>query len=622
MKHVLPWLVLLGLLSGCLPVRRDTPTTVDEDDTAVEDAVDDAGDVSGTTGDAKGDAKDTGDTAQAPVLGCKLDADCTAYNGPCQTGTCDTTTGICVTTPAADDSNCVGVSDMCATSLTCKTGACVKVPLNCDDNNPCTVDTCDPATGCSSSTTPLPKTCGPKKDQACTCDDGDACTLTDVCVGTTCKGKTRTCDDLNACTSDACDSVSGCTFTAKPANSVCDDGDALCTNGDKCVAGVCVGTPVNCPTGGNKCNVATCDKDHGGCLVAANADAPCNDGDPCTDKDVCDATDPLNGQCMGKSKDCNDKNDCTDDACDNATGCTHTPNAATTCTAGGTCAAMGTCNAGVCNAPASACDDGNICTDDACDAKKGCVHTANTAKCNDGNACTYGESCSAGVCGGSLDVSTDDGNECTVDTCSPTKGPSWTVSGNGVGCGVGKSCTGGICQPNKAADGICPADGGLCAAADAACISTCTTKACGDALVTCDGDTGCGIITACIDVCSDAACKLTCLVPGADPWNFPTSLQIWLNIQWCRGAQCIANGWSGKPCVPGLPSYATCAAGCESAMCLKAAFTCEVTNGCVTQRNCLSLCAGSAGCEANCLADPAATLAAKSLLQCTQQLCQ
>ncbi len=634
MKHVLPWLVLLGLLSGCLPARRDTAAV--EDDAVVDDTVDPGDDVTGTTGDVKGDVKTDVAPKDVPVLGCKADADCQAFTDPCHTATCDKATGLCVATAVADDAPCLSVDDKCAVSTTCKAGACVAVPINCDDSNPCTVDTCDPASGCV--TAALPKTCGPKKDQACTCSDGDACTLTDICQGTTCVGKAMTCDDKNACTDDACDPKVGCTKTAKPENSACDDGDDLCTNGDKCVAGACTGTAVVCPTGGNACNVATCDKNHGGCLVAANLDAPCNDGDPCTDGDKCDATDPLNGECKGTAKDCNDKNECTDDACDNATGCTHTPNAATTCSVSGTCASTGVCEAGVCKAPASACDDGNVCTDDACDAKKGCTHTNNASKCNDGNACTYGESCSAGVCGGSLDVSQDDGNDCTESplVCSPSTGPTWTIRGNGVGCGTGKSCTGGICQPNKAADGICgatetnnsvPADcsadgGGPCAASDTACINTCTAKACADATVACDGDTGCGTITTCVDACSDSGCKLACLVPGSDPWNFPTSLQIWLNIQWCRGAQCIASGWSGKPCVPGTPSYATCAAGCESALCLQTALTCEVTNGCAAQRACLAPCAADPVCEAKCVADPAATAAAKALLACSQKVCQ
>ncbi len=638
MKHVLPWLVLMGLATGCLPTRRDVTAAVGDD--AVDDAAVDDGAAGDATDDGKADGKDTGGDTPAvdvPVLGCKVDADCTGYNDPCHTATCDAASGLCKAMPAADDSPCVGVDDKCAASALCKAGACVKTPASCDDGNPCTVDSCDPATGCSTAAVPVPKTCGPNKDQPCGCDDLNACTVGDVCVDTTCKGTAVVCDDKNDCTTDSCDaSGTGCSSTKKVENSVCDDGDAHCTTGDKCISGVCTGTPVTCPPDSNACNISKCIDFLGGCQTAAYDGAACDDGDPCTEKDVCNAIDPANGACAGKPKDCDDKSECTDDACVPGTGCTHTPNTATTCKLGDICAPNGTCNAGTCTPPATACDDGNVCTDDACDPKKGCLHTNNAGKCNDGNACTYSEACSGGVCGGSLDVSTDDGNDCTVDACDPLTGPSWTIKNNGVGCGTGKSCTGGICQPSSPCgdticaatekSGTCPADcpisGGQCNVTDAACISTCTTKVCGDAMTACvDGDDGCATMLTCTNACTDATCRAACLLSTSLP-GFPTSLQLWLNVQWCQSAQCLGNGWAGKPCVPATPEYATCAPGCESALCLQTSLACELTNGCPAQRTCLGACAADPVCEANCAADPAATAAAKALLLCSMKLCQ
>ena len=46
------------------------------------------------------------------------------------------------------------------------------------------------------------------------------------------------------------------------------------------------------------------------------------------------------------------------------------------------------------------CDDGNSCTDDACDPVVGCVHTNSTAACTDGNACTTNDRCTGGTCVG------------------------------------------------------------------------------------------------------------------------------------------------------------------------------------------------------------------------------
>jgi hypothetical protein len=47
---------------------------------------------------------------------------------------------------------------------------------------------------------------------------------------------------------------------------------------------------------------------------------------------------------------------------------------------------------------AGGCDDGNPCTDDACDPATGCQHVPNAASCSDGAACTVGDSCVAGQC--------------------------------------------------------------------------------------------------------------------------------------------------------------------------------------------------------------------------------
>ncbi len=97
--------------------------------------------------------------------------------------------------------------------------------LDCDDGVACTVDACDPASGCTH--TP---------DHAA-CDDATACT-TDTCdpAGGCIHADAGTCDDGNGC-ADACISGVGCVHDIAP----CDDGDA-CTVGDSCTAAGCTGT--------------------------------------------------------------------------------------------------------------------------------------------------------------------------------------------------------------------------------------------------------------------------------------------------------------------------------------------------------------------------------------------
>ncbi len=74
------------------------------------------------------------------------------------------------------------------------------------------------------------------------CDDGDACTLTDVCKNGVCVGQDAiVCPPVGACQSSTCVPQSGvCVVNDLPNGAACDDGD-MCSV-DACSAGVCVGT--------------------------------------------------------------------------------------------------------------------------------------------------------------------------------------------------------------------------------------------------------------------------------------------------------------------------------------------------------------------------------------------
>jgi hypothetical protein len=130
------------------------------------------------------------------------------------------------------------------------------------------------------------------------CDDHNACTTGDHCVGGVCAaGEAETCDDGNECTFDSCDWFSGC--HNDPVGTACDDGD-VCTTGDWCVDGVCTANAVNDCSDGNPCTKSTCDP-VSGCGVAT-ADPSAN-GMTCSGG-VCD-----NGACVpcvsGQSEACN-----------------------------------------------------------------------------------------------------------------------------------------------------------------------------------------------------------------------------------------------------------------------------------------------------------------------------
>jgi hypothetical protein len=95
-----------------------------------------------------------------------------------------------------------------------------------------------------------------------------------------------------------------------------------------------------------------------------------------------------------------------------------------------------TCVGGFCNfgLPLE-CDDGNDCTDDACDPALGCSNTPNSAPCDDGTACTVGDQCAAGACTPGPPADCDDGLPCTIDSCDPALGCL-----NEDACPAGEAC--------------------------------------------------------------------------------------------------------------------------------------------------------------------------------------
>jgi hypothetical protein len=86
------------------------------------------------------------------------------------------------------------------------------------------------------------------------------------------------------------------------------------------------------------------------------------------------------------------------------------------------------------------CDDGDLCTDDACDPQLGCQTAPH---CDDGSACTT-DSCDPGTgdCS-TTPVVCDDGSACTTDSCDPLLG----CQAVPVVCDDGDACTTDSCDP-------------------------------------------------------------------------------------------------------------------------------------------------------------------------------
>jgi|GEM_PF-1878721 len=248
-------------------------------------------------------------------------------------------------TPCDDDDRCT-LDTVCDAAGRCQGGA----DLVCDDRNGCTLDSCEPNRGCTTTST-----------TGELCDDANACTSTDTCLGSYCRGDAVNCDDEDPCTLDRCDSITGC-----------------------------VNSPVVCGSD-NPCEVGSCDG-AGGCVFAPRGGG-CNDGRACTTNDRC-----LGGECVGTTS-CDDMNLCTLDVCDQEEGCVFVPfegpcDDGDPCTAGESCAAAGTCGEGQ---TLPVVDDGVPCTIDLCSADALGTHVSDPTRCGDGQGCSPTADCVDGA---------------------------------------------------------------------------------------------------------------------------------------------------------------------------------------------------------------------------------
>lgn len=254
----------------------------------------------------------------------------------------------------------------------------------CNDQNPCTTDSCNLSTNlCSFVNTP-----------GATCNDGQFCTLTDTCSATTCVGGSSAgvaCTSNAQCPGGTCPtSVCNGTGVRCTGSGTCQGGSnpgTSCTSSAQCTNGWCSANTF-CDEVNDRC--AQCGPGTNACVGGANNNLPCTTGSQCP-----------GGQCLAP---CRDNNICTQDVC-----------AAT----------------GACTNPPVNCSDGLSCTTDTCAITSvnppvfECRHEANHA------ACATGLFCSGQLCDPQSNPNqTTTG--CTFDhSC---------VSANGNPCAVPGTC--------------------------------------------------------------------------------------------------------------------------------------------------------------------------------------
>lgn len=424
-----------------------------------------------------------GECVGVPVQ-CPSSTDCTKYacnpsSGLCvsdklNSGTCSdnnscTTNDVCVNGECKGtlqqcnlqcslDTECTP-SDSCHTAK-CVVGQCVSVPKTCAaTGNPCTQNSCDLATGQCKVT-----------NVAGSCNDGDACTQTDICRNGVCVGlNSKTCSTTQKCRLSQCNSATGSCDLIPIIDGItlCND-NLLCTVNDVCTENGCVGTPLIC-NDGNLCTSDSCDSTTGQCKYVPNIET-CTDGDPCTIGDFCS-----NSECVpGKVLNCDDSNVCTTDSCLNGV-CSHVKLTNTPCSDNNKCSSDDQCFNGECvGVETLFCDDSNPCTIDSCDPLSGCVHTPSTGNnCDDGNICTSNDVCTEGTCNGSANCPPADAviDQCVTYSCSPDKGGCIQTFATGKSCTVSKPCfqTTGTCSSS----GVCVSNPVVCDDQNACSVDSC-----------------------------------------------------------------------------------------------------------------------------------------------------
>ncbi len=428
---------------------------------------------------------------------------------------------------------CAGPEDcddgaFCNGAEFCQRGECQPgSPIECNDGIACTADLCDESTD----------SCIGQTDDAL-CNDGNFCNGTETCspdIGCL-PGRPVECDDGDPCTIDSCDSVTGaCISTAVDADRdgftscLCSPSPCDCDDHDVTVN---PGMREQCrDLRDNDCNgLIDCD-DRDACGDDPRCGAPpCESHDDCDDGIFCNGTELCgrDGRCSSAPPiSCDDSVDCTIDTCsDLLEGCHSTPDD-DRCADDERCDPVMGCVGSICTSDDD-CDDGVFCNGGETCLDDGTCQRGTSPICNDGVDCTI-DVCSEASEGC---LSTPDDDRCDRDErCDPVFGCLGEVCGSDVDCDDGTFCNGserclddGTCARGAAPDcedGIdCTDD--VCDSSTDSCAQIAIHERCDDGLFCtgverCDPDGGCSDG---LDPCASTGCAVAVCIEDEDSCEF------------------------------------------------------------------------------------------------------
>ena len=474
----------------------------------------------------------------------------------------------------------------CTLTDTCQAGACVGTdPVVCTALDQChDVGVCNPATGACSN---------PNKTNGTVCNDNNACTQTDTCFNGTCVGANPVvCTASDQChVAGICDPMTGtCSNPAAPEGRPCDDGDACTTT--ECRSGSCtVVGQVGCVASDQCHAVGTCNPATGICSNPLQPDSsPCDDGDACTVGDVC-----VGGSCRpGSAVDCSAVSTiCAEGYCTNGTCATRPRNE------GGACSAPGTdpcrpsfCRGGTCTEEPIDCGDPGDCQTAFC-----VGGSCRTVSAPDGVTCGPSTECSVQICasGSCRSVRANDGNACGVPLNEDCRARVCRDSACVIENLDRGSCPGGVCHAGVCCAGGDSVPGGPCDTANVCCAApaTCCFGGCCENkyCIVGDNSTGDPPLFCCggsgTTICGDNCCANGSANPDCVTVN--GAPRCWRSEMVCKADDGVTDVLCNDACCNGrcCPTGTFCANG----TCRPAGVACTTTAECQARGygNCASV---------------------------------